>query len=176
MSHFSRVCYNRNMKKILIFPMILCCLLFSTPLFALSEAQQASISERCTSIKHSLKNLQKIDSKNRIYLGSKYEIILSRFMTPLNLRLVKNNMSTTVLSDFQTDFATHRAEFNADFITYSKSLEELIAINCEAHPQKFYEQLEKTRELRAKVQTDIILLSDLLSDYKEHVILLKESL
>lgn len=118
--------------------------------------QKNTIIDHCDSIKDVLKNLQKADSRTRVYLGRYYETILSNFMVPLNIRLVENSISNPKLIENQTNFAARRDRFNSDFISYQQSLEELVNINCKNEPVKFYEKLIIARERRAIVNKDVI--------------------
>ncbi len=125
--------------------------LFSTPVEGLSERQQSAISQNCSTIQQSLSQLQKIDSRTRTYLGTTYETIANRFIIPLNLRLVKNNLST--LSDIQTDFTVQQTKFREAYTDYMRELESLIVCDCKNNPEEFYQKLVTTREKRAVLRT-----------------------
>ena len=128
---------------------------------ALTDAQRTIIMDHCDAIKDSLKSLQRTDSRTRVYLGRYFETILSNFITPLNLRLVENNISNTKLLDNQTNFANTRTSFVNDFIVYQQALEELVRIDCKNEPDRFYEKLEVVREKRKVVNKDVIKLKNL---------------
>ena len=121
----------------------------------LSEEKKGLISQNCGSLRQSLKSVQRSDSRARTYFGAIYETVSSKYLTPLNLRLVKNNRSSVALIDLQTSLAEDRAAFSSDFINYSKSLEELISIDCNLEPETFYSKLLETRRLRALVSKDM---------------------
>ena len=142
----------------------------------ISEGKAEAISTECSSIKDALKKIQKQDSKMRIYLGSKYEIVISNFMTNMNLRLIKNNIAAEEFTGLQTTFSSERERFKADFTGYSQSLETLIGVDCQNEPQKFYEQLETVRAKRADVQASYHRLIDVLGWHKEAVTGLKDEL
>ncbi len=142
------------------------CSIFSSSVYAISESQKNTISQYCASIVQSLKKLQRADVDNRVKLGSRYETAISKFMTPLNLRIVKNNLSMPELADLQKDFADRRIDFNNDFTTYSKLLKELISIDCQNQPEDFYSKLSETRKAREAVRKDVIFLNDTLRTYK----------
>ncbi|MBQ6396148.1 hypothetical protein IJH89_01015 [Candidatus Saccharibacteria bacterium] len=143
---------------------------------ALSEEARASISENCGSIRNSLKAVQRSDSRARTYFGSIYETVSSKYITPLNLRLVKNDLSNVSLINLQTSLSTYRADFSSDFIDYSKSLEELILIDCRLEPELFYNQLLSTRKKRKKVATDMKSINDTLVSSVKTVEKYKDSL
>ncbi|MBQ6130469.1 hypothetical protein IJI72_02145 [Candidatus Saccharibacteria bacterium] len=136
----------------------------------------SSISENCGSIRNSLKAVQRSDSRARTYFGAIYETVSSKYLTPLNLRLVKNNLSSVDLINLQSSLADSRTAFSTDFIAYSKSLEELITIDCRLEPETFYEKLQTTRQLRAAVAEDMQKLNSSLSSSVKIVEKLKSSL
>jgi len=121
----------------------------------ITDAQRATIVDHCDTIKDNLKSLQRTDSRARVYLGRYYETILSNFITPLNLRLVENNISNTKLIENQTNFANRRNKFVSNYILYQQALEELVNTDCKSEPEKFYERLVGVREKRQAVNRDV---------------------
>ena len=94
----------------------------------------------------------------------------------MNLRLVNNDISSPDLIDLQTSLAAARLDFSDDFIAYSKTLEELISIDCRLEPENFYKKLIITREKRAKVAADVKTINGFLTSIVKHAEKLKESL
>lgn len=135
----------------------------------ITDIQKNTIVDHCDTIKDSLKSLQRVDSRTRVYLGRYYETILTNFITPLNLRLVENNISNSALLDNQTNFAAKRTNFVNDFITYQQALEELVNINCKNEPERFYEKLIVVREKRKAVNKDVTKLRGLTDEQKKLV-------
>lgn len=154
----------KNLKRVVLI-LVICsvCLGFvGTRVFAegdeqtdISDAQKATIVDHCDTIKDSLKSLQRVDSRTRVYLGRYYETILTNFITPLNLRLVENNISAPKLLENQTNFANRRNTFVNNFIIYQQALEELVHVDCKNEPQRFYEKLKVAREKRKIVNKDV---------------------
>lgn len=142
----------------------------------LSGSQLEHLSQNCGTIRQSLKLLQRSDSHARTYFGAIYETVSSKYLTPLNLRLVKNDISSVSLINAQSSLAATRANFSDDFIDYSKSLEELIAIDCNLEPALFYEKLETTRQKRQLVAEDMETLNIILTNSYKSVEKLKEGL
>ena len=161
------------MKRIVFLAVCLVVGLASVPVHAaeLTETQKAAIVDHCELIKEDLVQVQRLDSRARVYIGRYYETILSKFMTPLNLRLVENNISDTRLIESQTGFAERRQKFVTDYIAYQQSLEELIATNCSTEPQLFYDRLTEVREKREKVNQDTQKARKLITG---HVLLVEE--
>lgn len=128
-------------------------LIFTTPAEGLSEAERGAISQHCSTIHQSLAQLQKVDSKIRINLGTTYETIATKFITPLNLRLVKNNRPT--LSTIQSDFMSGQATFRSAYTNYMRSMEELISIDCKTNPDQFYNKLTDVRAKREDLRISV---------------------
>jgi len=143
---------------------------------AISEDQAGVISMTCGSVQLQLKNLQKTDSRVRVFLGSKYEFALTNLMTNLNLRLIRNNRPSSLLAASQSTFSNERDFFKTAFTDYSKSLDALLSINCRLNPYDFYNQLEITREKREIVRQSCLRLKDVLSDHRTTVVNLKDDL
>ena len=164
-----------RLKLFTVFATIITCMA-TTPVSAITEEQSSAISDGCTSIHNTLKTIQSQDSRTRVYLGGYYEKFLSKFITPLNLRLVKNNLPSAELTANQTSFATARADFVDDFIDYQKSLEDLLAINCKTEPAAFYDKLKIVREKRETMAKDVTRLKGLISSHIKTVEKMKEEL
>ena len=152
----------KKLKYLVVTLLFLPVLVFSNNVFAegeenngISGEQRAIIVDHCDTIKDALKSLQRVDSRSRVYLGRYYEAILTNFITPLNLRLVENNISNSKLLDNQTNFANRRTSFVNDFIVYQQALEELVHTDCKNEPEKFYERLVVAREKRKVVNRDV---------------------
>lgn len=143
---------------------------------ALTKEQTTVVSQNCSNIRQSLQNLQKIDSRTRVFLGTVYETVLTDFITPLNLRLTRNNQPDATLTEIQADFATTRGKFIQDFTDYMKELETLTLADCAEKPEDFYEQLEVVREHRKVVNKDVRKLNLLIVEQINTVAELRESL
>ena len=151
-------------------------LVFSMPVGAISEGKKTAIIEGCDSIKESLELVQHQDSRARVYLGRYYETVLSKYITPLNVRLVENNLFNSELMDNQDNFSRMRSGFIVDFIEYQRELEKLVSTDCKTEPEKFYERLVKTRERRQEVAIDTAGLKELMTTQLKLVEKLKEGL
>jgi len=149
----------------------------TSPSYAqISEDQAGLISMTCGSIQLQLKNLQKADSKMRVYLGSKYEIALTNLMTNLNLRLVKNDLPSPDLAQSQTTFSSERDFFRTAFTNYAKSLDTLIASDCRTDPYGFHAKLENTRAKRETVRQSYLRLKDTLINHRAIITDMRDSL
>lgn len=177
MLNVKMMCYNRNMikkSKILFVCALLSCL--ALPVSALSETQEDVIVKKCSTIQETLKMVQKKDARVRVYLGSLYEKILTKYIVPLNVRLVENNVTNVALIENQNAFVEARILFMDDFVNYQRHLEELTAMSCKTNPQGFYDKLELVRIKREKMTEDVGKMSDLIAKQKALVVNLKENL
>lgn len=120
-----------------------------------TEKKGVAIIDNCSSIKEDLKNVQKSDAKARLYLGGRYETLLTKYVKALNIKLVENNNSNLALLENQNQLVQAKLQFMDDFITYQKDLEELIAMDCKTAPENFYQKLEVVRSGRAKMRSDV---------------------
>lgn len=150
--------------------------LVPTSASAISENQKNAIVDHCEAMRDSLKSVQKIDARTRVYLGGYYESILSNYIVPLNVRLVENNLSNAALVENQNKFANTKVLFADDFVSYQQDLEELVMIDCKNEPEKFYDELKKVRQKRKTVEQDVLKMRNLMTEHKDLVKRLKEKL
>ncbi len=141
----------------------------------ISDEKIENIESNCSSIKDTLKRVQNTDKNSRVSLGRSFQTVVSDFITPLNVRLVKNNKFNSELADIQNELVSTREEFNHSYITYSQELETLISINCYDDANSFYSQLETTRKKRSDVLENAKKLEELINEHIEIVSELKAS-
>ncbi len=151
------------MRRFLVVFAILVVSLITLPVSAIDKNQEEAISDHCESIRNSLKIIQKNDAKARVHLGGRYETILSKFLVPLNVRLVENNLPSADLVENQNDFTNTKAIFTSDYIEYQQNLEELVAVDCKNQPAEFYEKLVKVRQKRKTMEQDVMKLITLIT-------------
>ncbi len=143
---------------------------------ALAPERLTHISENCTFIKQALTQLQRADSRTRTYLGSSYETIANSFLSPINLRLVKNNRPAPELMNIQSEFSIAQTAFRNQYTSYMRNLESLIGTDCKAHPEEFATRLDVARNSRANLHESTTRLNQLISDQEAAVRKLQESL
>ena len=153
------------MKRFLMAIVVLVASLVALPVSAISESQENAIKSHCEAIREDLKKVQKTDARTRVYLGGYYETILTKFVTPLNVRLVENNLSSADLVENQNKIAEAKTLFADDYVGYQQGLEELVLIDCKKEPGKFYDKLEKVRQKRKIVEQDTLKIRNLMSEH-----------
>lgn len=141
-----------------------------------SDDQLALIQQHCSTVRITLQQLQVADSNTRSYLSGIYLNATNNFLTPLNVRLVRNNITAPNLVDSQAEFVAARDQFSAAYLTYARSLDALLKTDCYNNPEQFMDQLAITRHDRSSVEYHVNRLSSLLSQHKQEVRTLKESL
>lgn len=139
------------------------------PKAELTDDQRGEISMSCSSIKSGLKKLQVSDAKIRSLLGANYQTILNSYITPFNLRLVKNNQNLGDLSDLQSSFVLQKNDFNSLYIAYSQQFENLLSIDCQKNPDDFYNQLIITRESRKELNQKVNELTSIAEKYLNEI-------
>lgn len=142
----------------------------------LNDTERGNISMSCASIQTSLKNVQRNDSKTRVILGTNYQTLLSNYISPLNVRLIKNNLPDSTLTSIQSETITSRNSFTNLFVTYSQRLESLISIDCKNQPDTFYSELENVRFLRSQLEESVNKVNTALSNHLKTVNQLREKL
>ena len=142
----------------------------------LNDTERGNISMSCASIQTSLKNIQRNDSKTRVILGTNYQTLLSNYISPLNVRLIKNNLPDSTLISIQSETITSRNSFTNLFVTYSQRLESLISIDCKNQPDTFYNELENVRFLRSQLEESVNKVNTALSNHLKTVNQLREKL
>lgn len=130
----------------------------------ISSVKKSAIIKNCETMQQDLKNLQRIDSRTRVYLGRYYESILTKYITPLNVRLVENSLSSDTFINNQNGYNKALNSFRTDFVESQKALEELVATNCKEEPEKFYEKLVEARAKRKIVTEDVAKMRKLISE------------
>lgn len=132
---------------------------------ALSDTQKSTIVKNCEDIKTELRLVQRQDAKSRVHLGTYYDKIMTNFVTPLNVKLVENNLSNANFIDNQNSLAKTKAAFANDFTKYQQMLEELVALDCKTDPEKFYNELLDVRQRRKTMEQDILTMRRLISEH-----------
>jgi hypothetical protein len=159
--------------------------IFGVTLFAhadggYSDEAIASVSDNCESIKLGLRHTQISDASSRTYLGDVYERALARHVTPLNIRLVRNNITAPEsLASFQSRFASARAAFVGEYTRYARDYDQIMKIDCgkklsETSAVEFLLLLDSIRERRNLLREQTSHLSRMLSDYRDEVAKLAE--
>ena len=142
---------------------------------AISKTQETAISDHCDAMREDLKNVQRADARARVYIGGRYETILTKFVVPMNLWLVEKNMSRADLIESQNAISEAKTSFVNDYVDYQQGLEQLVALDCKNEPEKFYDKLVRVRQKRKKVEQDMQKMAKNLDEYKGRVVKLKEA-
>ena len=146
-------------KKLILLTLLMVFSFSLLPLASVKADEQTTVApekimgveSHCDTIKQSLKRIQNSDRNTRVSIGSSFQTILNSFITPLNVRLLKNNAFDYNLNNIQNSFVETRSDFIQAYITYSQELENLLNIDCSKEPETFYKKLEEVRKKRSEV-------------------------
>ena len=154
------------LRKILVVCLICCAVVFMPrSVSAISDAQKDTIVTHCDAIRKDLETIRHNDSRARVYLGRYYETIFTKFIIPLNVRLVENNLSTNKLIDNQNNYNKTRENFIIDFIEYQKKLDSLVETDCKNRAEDFYNKLVSVRQKREIVEKDVQKMKALITEH-----------
>ena len=170
------------MRKFSVITLVLLTLIFCAPkasadeVTVLSDAQKGAISQNCESLKSTLRNLQRVDSRTRSFLGSAYDKFLGSYITPLSIRMVSNNRPSTSLTGIHSGILNSKEVFAAQFTDYSKSFDDLLNSDCKKQPEDFYKKLVITRKKRTMLESTVTSLRSALGNHYTAVEKLKGEL
>ena len=164
-----------RMKYVFPFCVFLCGFCFMGSVSAITKVQETAIVDHCDAIREDLKNVQRADARARVYIGGRYETILNKYVTPLNVWLVEQSLSKPNLIESQNQLSETKTKFANDYVDYQQGLEQLVAMDCKTQAPAFYDKLVRVRQKRKKVEQDVQKMSVLINDYKTRVAGLKET-
>ena len=175
------MCYNKDMKKnrrYLYYTILLvfCLVGFAIPVSGITKEQETAITDHCEAIRQDLKKVQRQDARARVYIGGRYETILSKFVMPMNVWLVEHNISRPDLIESQNTISDVKAKFSNDYVDYQQELEQLVTRDCKGDASVFYDSLVRVRQKRQRVERDMAKMTTALEEYKSKITKLKESL
>lgn len=146
-------------------------LAYSTPL-----ELETAISNSCDSIKLNLRQLQRNDASVRVSLGKNYEYMLTRLMSNMNSRLAVNHKDAGRLLSITADFSDNLGYFRKNYIIYDQQVSKLLSIDCTKKPAEFYKELGKARVERDEVRYNYNRLNEIMAEYSEELLAVKEGL
>ena len=134
----------------------------------ISDRHIQIIKTNCLSAQSSIQQLQRTEAATRVNRGRAYESI-SKLLVALNSRVTVNKLNAPVLAAATTEMDKRFTTFKSDYSQYEDSMMATIKLSCRDQPVTFYDALNHTRELRAKVATDIKSLNETLDTYQDGV-------
>ncbi|HWZ65215.1 MAG TPA: hypothetical protein VNX65_00275 [Patescibacteria group bacterium] len=131
----------------------------------LTQDKQNITRQNCISSQMIILGLQKRDEVSRINRGRAYDQ-LSRQIVAFNSRFVASKISAPDLVSLADDLQTDLDHFRSDYDRYYDDLSNAIKIDCKNKPVDFYQLVIKSKDDRATVGADIVLLDELLGKYR----------
>jgi len=141
----------------------------------LNDQQIELVRRNCIQIQSSMQRLERIETVARRNRGVGYESTL-KLMAALNSRVAANKLNVPEFIVTAAEMEKRVNDFDRNYITYNNSFHTTMKFaNCQQQPVTFYDYLNQTRELRARVGTDVEAISKLLDDYQKSLDKLKQT-
>lgn len=139
-----------------------------TAVFVLSLAQTQSatalddalvdrslmIARNCKNAQTTMQGILRADTVTRINRGYAYDN-MTKLMSAFSARAAYNSYNIPKLSEATAQFKTLRADFNETYKDYEAAMRDIVAMDCAAKPQLFYESLQSLRERRTSLNTHV---------------------
>jgi hypothetical protein len=136
---------------------------------ALSESDVNTIRSSCTSSKNTLNRLRVSDALLRVNRGQAYESLSTKTMNGFSARVASNGYDNARLSSILVAYTGALNSFRQNYKVYEERLSNAVKTDCYASPERFFELIAESRELRRAVHTDVQTLSRLIDEYKAAV-------
>jgi hypothetical protein len=136
---------------------------------ALSESEISTIRSTCTSTKNTLNQLRVSDALLRVNRGQAYESLSTKIMNGFSARVASNGYDNTRLSAILVRYTDELNSFRQNYRVYEERLSSAVKTDCYASPQRFFELVTESRELRMAVHANVRTLSGLIDEYKAAV-------
>lgn len=121
----------------------------------LTPNQAEYISSVCKTIEPSLTQLHSNDALLRVNVGQNYESIGTRLLNRFSARVQFNNLNNSNLVTANDEYDKSLVLFRNAYRDYEVSLSELIALDCQKEPTRFFNTLENTRSKRQAVRQQV---------------------
>lgn len=135
----------------------------TSPVRGLDFAVDANI---CQQVKTRLKQIKLSDAVTRVNYGQVYESLSVNVMTPINLRLVANNLKPVELLTITDNYQKQFAQFRQNYVNYEEKLSQALELSCDQNPTQLISSLPELRQLRQKLNANTKTLRQLAGDYQ----------
>ena len=152
------------MKKTLTILLSLTVLTSCVATPALAVPSSEVVKANCRAVQSVLNQMEKADAALRINQGRVYNELLNLFYA-MNTRLLSNKISLPNLVSLTSEFESVLGEFRANYNSYDDALGDLVGAKCQEEPMAFYDKLVKVRDERAKLNSNIKRLDQLVELY-----------
>jgi hypothetical protein len=142
----------------------------------LSATESAYLTSSCTPIINKLNQLHVSDALMRVNRGQLYETILNKIMVSFDRRLQNNSLDASAISQITSSFSTQLDTFRKDYISYEEQISNTIKVGCTNDAQAFVDNLDKSRQLRIKVYSDVQNLNLYIDNYSSAFTVIKSNI
>lgn len=144
----------------------------------LEPQKLADIKANCVGMQVVLQKIQYNDAANRVNRGQAYESLVNRMMIPMNGRTAVNGLSssTATLAGITTRYQQKLNKFKSNYESYDNSLTAALRVKCQQKPADFYRYITEARKHRTDISNDIVELNQLIEEYYQAIVKLKDEL
>lgn len=135
---------------------------------SLSDEQVALVRANCIDAQISIQRLQQTEKPTRINRGHLYEIF-GRLLVDFNTRAAANKIDAPILMTLTGNLRDEIAAFAENYTKYDDMIRSLVTRDCQAEPIVFHDALGEARVQRAKLNTSVVKIDQILDDYQKVV-------
>lgn len=125
------------------------------------------IKDNCRAANRTLGQLHASDALLRVNRGQLYDHISTKLMARMNSRLALNRLDASNLVAVTANFDRTLGEFRTRYKAYEEQLSATIKLDCKEKPAQFYNAVQESRELRAKVHESVRTLGEYIVEYEQ---------
>lgn len=146
----------------------------ATPVFAqpqepttLTEQQRDTLSVTCASVQQTMRRVHTADAGVYVSRNQVHYTISDKLMARLNARVVANRLDGGQLVSAAARHSAALGSFRTSYRAYETQLDATIRMKCSTQPQKFYNEVVKTQQLRSATHESVMTLQARLSEYSQ---------
>lgn len=124
------------------------------------------IRSNCVEAQTTLRQLHASDALLRVNRGQLYESILTKLMTPMNIRIGANQLDNKDLVFIASQYDQQLASFRLKYQQYEEAMSKTLKLNCTNQPVAFYDSVTDTRNKRKLTHESTVLLHKTIQTYK----------
>lgn len=131
----------------------------------LSQSHIERIKYNCVQAQSTLSRLHDSDTLLRVDRGRVYEYILSKLMAPFNGRVTSNRLDSVTMVTTTKEYERELNKFRESYISYERSINSSMNINCIENPSEFYYAVDDARTKRQIVHSHTLNLESMIKSY-----------
>lgn len=142
----------------------------------LSPEKIIDIKASCVGVQVVLQKIKYNDAANRVNRGQGYESLVTRMIIPMNSRAAVNGFSNSAasLANITSRYQQSFKNFKKNYDNYDDALNSTLRIKCQEKSTEFYTHLTEARKYRTNLANDITSLTQIMEEYRQAVVKLKD--